>query len=48
MKYKVGAMIITKDKTITIWDNNESMFNVYGQISKEDILKFCENIYLRK
>lgn len=43
------AMIITKDKTITIiWDNNESMFNVYGQISKEDILKFCENIYLRK
>lgn len=43
------AMVITKDKIITIlWDNNESMFNVYGQISKEDILKFCENIYLKE
>lgn len=43
------AMVITKDKIITIlWDNNERLFNVYGQISKEDILKFCESIYLRK
>lgn len=43
------AIIITKEKIITaIWDNDEIVFNVSGQVSREDILKFCENIYLKK
>lgn len=43
------AMVITKDRIITIlWDNNESMFNAFGQITKEEIIKLCENIYLKE
>ncbi len=43
------ATVISKDKITTIlWDNNEIMFNVYGQISNEEIFMFCESIYLRK
>jgi hypothetical protein len=43
------AMVITKDRIITIlWDNNEMMFNVSGQMPIEEVVKFCENTYLRK
>lgn len=43
------ATMFKKDGTITVlWDNSDQMFNVFGQVSREDIIKFCENIYLKK
>lgn len=43
------AIVITKDKVITVfWDNNGMIFNVSGQIPIEEIIKFCEHIYLNK
>lgn len=43
------AIIIIKDKiTIVLWENNEKVFNVYGQVDREEVIKFCESLYIKK
>lgn len=44
-----NAVIIIKGKITTVlWQNNERVFNVCGQIDREEILKFCESLYFKK
>jgi len=43
------AITYTKDKVIIIlWNNNERVFNVFGKLPKEEIIKFCESIYFKE
>ena len=43
------AVIVEKDNTeILFWNNGEKVFNLYGQISKEEILKIAESLYQKK
>jgi intracellular sulfur oxidation DsrE/DsrF family protein len=40
-----GLLIIIKDKTTTVfWNNNEMSFSISGYINKEEIIKIAENI----
>lgn len=45
-----GMLIIKNNLTSVLWQNNEGVFNVnvHGQLDREEILKFCESLYLKK